>query len=308
MGLLMRRGCLRISDVAETALWMASIRAKETQRRDAIFEDSLAAELCGDRGHEIARAIPQAVQTAWGVVIRTSAIDRLIEVCIDRGVDTVVNLGAGLDTRPYRMRLPSALRWIEVDLPQITEAKDAKLKTASPVCHLERISLDLSNRARRAEALAEIGAAAKNTLLITEGLIPYFSNDQIAALARELGAIPSFRYWIQDFDNAGERRKMPKSWDAVFEAAPVRFQVQNWFEFFARLGWVPIQTITSAEEAERVHRPYPFTFPGGLLMRTLPVAMRRRILEATGAVLMLVAHADHQHIDIRLAQDLPQAV
>ncbi len=31
----------------------------------------------------------------------------------------VVNLAAGLDTRPYRMALPAALQWSEVDLPGI---------------------------------------------------------------------------------------------------------------------------------------------------------------------------------------------
>jgi O-methyltransferase involved in polyketide biosynthesis len=34
-------------------------------------------------------------------------------------MDTVLNPGAGLDTRPYRLKLPSQLNWIEIDFPKI---------------------------------------------------------------------------------------------------------------------------------------------------------------------------------------------
>ena len=38
-----------------------------------------------------------------------------------------MNLGAGLDARPYRMELPETLRWIEVDYPQVIDWKAEKL-------------------------------------------------------------------------------------------------------------------------------------------------------------------------------------
>ncbi len=43
------------------------------------------------------------------MVARTSAIDRLILAALERGVDTVLNLGAELDTRPYRLALPAPI-------------------------------------------------------------------------------------------------------------------------------------------------------------------------------------------------------
>jgi len=48
-------------------------------------------------------AAPEAM--AFAMVVRTCAIDRLILMAIEKGIDTVINLGAGLDTRPYRMQL-----------------------------------------------------------------------------------------------------------------------------------------------------------------------------------------------------------
>jgi len=208
------------------------------------------------------------------------------EAALQERVDTVLNLGAGFDTRPFRLSLPADLRWIEVDFPALIADKNSKLRGRQPVCTVERIGLDLSDRSERRELFAALGVESARTLLITEGLIPYFSTDQVVLLSQDAHAVPSFRYWIQDFDNAGERRTMPKSWDEVFRAAPLLFQVKDWFQFFRATGWSAKELITSAAESERLDRPFPLTFPLGVLMRVLPISMRRRILGTTGAVLM----------------------
>ena len=274
-----------ISNVADTALWMAALRAREAQRLDAAVHDPLASLLAGERGRKIARSIPHSAMVAWAVLMRASAIDRLVSETLKTGVDTVINLGAGLDTRPYRMRLPSDIRWIEVDLPTLVEHKNSTLQEHQPVCRLERIAMDLRDVPARKNLFARVGAQSKNSLVITEGLIPYFSNEDAAALARDLFAVPSFQLWIQDFDNAG-KRGMPRSWAKKLRAAPFLFSVSDWFEFFRRSGWRPREIITSAEESERLERPYPFSFPLGLMMYALPKEVRRRILSVTGVVLM----------------------
>jgi O-methyltransferase involved in polyketide biosynthesis len=48
------------------------------------------------------------------------------------GADMVVNLAAGLDTRPYRMDLSSSRLWVEVDLPDLLDYKEEVLKGESP--------------------------------------------------------------------------------------------------------------------------------------------------------------------------------
>ena len=65
--------------------------------------------------------------TGWSVVIRTHIIDSYIRELIQEGVDTIVNLGAGLDTRPYRLDLPPSLHWIEVDFPHMIQLKEDRL-------------------------------------------------------------------------------------------------------------------------------------------------------------------------------------
>jgi methyltransferase (TIGR00027 family) len=273
-----------IAHVTDTALWVAACRAAEGQTDHAVFHDPLASALAGERGREIARSFPRSASVAWGVVVRTCAIDRLIGEAVRAGIDTVLNLGAGLDTRPYRMQLPAHLRWLEIDFPNIVELKNARLREHKANCIVERIGLDLSDRPSRNRLFAQFGATSGNTLLIAEGVIPYLSNDEVASLARDLCSIPSFRRWILDFDNAGKRR-MPRGWARKLRAAPVLFSVDDWFEFFKQAGWRPGKVITSAEESERINRPCPFPFPWGLITRALP-ELRRRVLTASGAVLM----------------------
>ena len=102
-----------IRDISDTARWAAIYRAAESERPDAVFHDPFAPRLAGSRGQEIAQAMPESQRQAWAWVARTHAFDEYISSHVAQGVDMVVNLAAGLDARPYRMKLPSTLQWIE---------------------------------------------------------------------------------------------------------------------------------------------------------------------------------------------------
>src|SRR5215471_17122089 len=113
-----------IRNISDTARWVAVYRARETERPDAVFRDPFARALAGERGEQIARAIPFADEASWSFVARTYLFDRFVTRAVEGGVDLIVNLAAGLDTRPYRLQLPAALRWVEVDLPEILDYKE----------------------------------------------------------------------------------------------------------------------------------------------------------------------------------------
>lgn len=101
-----------IAHVTDTAFWVATYRANESARPDALFHDPLAGKLAAARGRDIADRIADGQQVAWVVVLRTCIIDDYIREAIAAGCDTILNLGAGLDTRPYRLELPPSLRWV----------------------------------------------------------------------------------------------------------------------------------------------------------------------------------------------------
>src|SRR5260370_34044392 len=103
-----------ITHVSDTARWVALYRAMEAERPDPLFRDPYARRLAGEQGEAILRGMKQGRRWAWPMIVRTAVMDELILRAITRdGVDTGLNLAAGLDARPYRLALPHTLRWVD---------------------------------------------------------------------------------------------------------------------------------------------------------------------------------------------------
>ena len=245
-----------IQNVSDTAFMVAGFRALEAERPRPLFRDPLAWKLAGDHGRKILATIPRRF-VGWSVVIRTVIIDAFIHQAIEAGVDTIINLGAGLDTRPYRMDLPKSLDWIEVDFPHVIELKEARLADEEPRCRLERIKFDLTDRVSRQKFFADVGARAKEVLVLTEGVIPYLSEDDVAALANDLRKADKIRFWITDYFSPQAIRYSEKLRARFMRNAPFLFAPTDWFGFFAGYGWRAKDVRYIAEEGERLGRPIP---------------------------------------------------
>lgn len=247
-----------INDVTDTALWVAAYRAEETQRKDALFNDSFAGLLIGDLGALIATRTQGSRYTAWSVVIRTYIIDRFITDLVSKKIDTILNLGAGLDTRPYRLLLPSTLRWIEVDFPKIIDHKEEKLKNETPVCRLERVKLDLSKTEERDAFFDKISSESQNVLILTEGVIPYLSNEEAHSLASSLYQYENFRHWITEYYSPEILKflRTPKRLQQM-RNAPFLFYPESWFGFFENIGWKEVQTKYFGVESLQLGRTPP---------------------------------------------------
>lgn len=249
---------LEINDVTDTAIWVAAYRAEESERKDALFHDQFASALIGNTGKLVATRTQGSRYTAWSVVIRTHIIDHFILNLLKENIDTVVNLGAGLDTRPYRLDLPENLRWVEVDFPKIIEHKNENLKHALPNCRLERLALDLSIEELRQEFLAKISSESKNVLIITEGVVPYLSNQDVRSLADSLHLYKNFNYWITEYYSPEilEFLRTPKRLSQM-KNAPFLFYPDNWFLFLKKSGWNEMDTKYFGIESEKLGRTPP---------------------------------------------------
>jgi hypothetical protein len=147
----------------------------ESERPDAHFRDPYARRLAGAQGEEIVHKLPHAKASAWAMVVRTCVFDEFIERAVARnGVDTVLNLAAGLDARPYRVKLPASLCWIEVDLPPMLSSKEQVLAGERPACRLERVKMDLGDVEARRALFARVGGAARQVLVHHRGAAHLF--------------------------------------------------------------------------------------------------------------------------------------
>jgi methyltransferase (TIGR00027 family) len=258
-----------IRNVSDTALWIAGYRALETERPDAVFKDPLAKKLAGERGMQIVAAAPHTKAMAFAMMTRTSAIDRLVLLAIDLGVDAVINIGAGLDTRPYRLPLPKDFRWFELDLEEMIRYKEELLRDDIPKCNLTRVAVDLTKDDQRISTFRKLGDETNNALIITEGLIGYLTNEQAGKLATDLASITSFEYWIMDY-NQGKWRKNRGGRDVVKflqDKAPIQFSSDNPIAFFEERGWKVKENIFILDEADRLGRKMPMFFFWHLLLK-----------------------------------------
>lgn len=277
-----------VGNISDTARWVAVYRAMETERPDALFRDPYARELAGERGEEIVRKLRDARSSSWAFVVRTLVIDELLLRCVRSGVDTVLNLAAGLDARAYRLSLPPSLSWIDVDLPGILAYKKEKLAGARPVCSYEAVSLDLSDVPARRELFRRVGSGGRNVLTITEGLLIYLTAEEVGALATDLHSQAPFSRWIIDIASPDLLKLLQKSYgkDLSNAGAPLKFAPAESTAFFLPFGWKTAEFRSSLEEARRVRREMRMAWLFRLLSLVSSEKKREKFRRMAGVALL----------------------
>ena len=139
------------NDVCRTAVVMAAKLAIESERADRLFEDPFAPQLVGSEEMQSLKENwekqdgkdPQSMTLRIRfVAVRTKFFDDFLISVIPK-VSQIVILGAGYDTRAYRLPLTPEICIYEIDLPEIMSRKEAILKDIPSKCHHKAIATDL---------------------------------------------------------------------------------------------------------------------------------------------------------------------
>lgn len=275
-----------LENISDTALWVAAFRAQDTARPDRIIDDPFAARLAGARGEHLARTLP-ARGAREVMALRTRILDDLISrVVAEGGIDMVVDLAAGLDSRPYRLDLPASLRWVEVDLPAMIAYKEQALAADQPRCQVTRIALDLADGDARRALFTRLGAETRGALVITEGLLIYLRDEHVRALAADLHAIPTFKAWAADVAAEEALAYMQRTYNRALAVADARMQwalpaAGGWFE---PLGWRERAFHSYLEAGRAYGREMPYAWLLRLLAIVAPAGRRARMRRMSGVV------------------------
>jgi|SRR5690349_12601211 len=278
-----------IANVSDTARWVAYYRAMETERPDAIFRDPYARRLAGPEGEAIVRAMPKGATFAWPMIVRTAVMDEIILRAVSRdGVDVVLNLAAGLDARPFRLPVSPGLTWVDADLPGILEYKRQQLAGERPACRYRPHAVDLTNADARRALFREVGAAGRRVLIVTEGLLVYLQPEQVAELARDLAAQPSFRWWLIDLASPWLLQLMKRTWGKQLQRgnAEMHFAPAEGTAFFSPLGWREVEFRSTWEESHRLKREMRFAWLWRFISRFQSAKKREEARRISGIVLL----------------------
>lgn len=276
-----------VRNVSDTALWVAMYRALETDRDDAIFRDRYARRLAGERGAAIVDNLPRARSMAMPMIVRTAVMDELVLRCVQEGCRTVLDLAAGLDTRPWRLQLPAAVHWIDADLPDMVAYKQEHMADAKPACSYEAVAIDLTDVAARRKLFAR-AASHGPVLAVAEGLLVYLPDAAVTELARDLHVPAGMRWWLIDIAAPKLLQMLNRNVGKSLRQAnaPLLFAPAAGTAFFAPHGWREREFRSTLDESKRLRRTMRLQWLWGLLGRLGGQARREQFRRFSGIALL----------------------
>ncbi|PSL43142.1 methyltransferase (TIGR00027 family) [Chitinophaga niastensis] len=186
---------MKATATSRTAQYMALFRALETTRshKKRLFTDKYATSfldnglkaavwLCMIPGWRsiaesiIRKKIPGALSSG---IARTKYIDELLQQSVSNGAQQVLILGAGFDTRGLRLPFLKTVPVIEIDHPNTSRFKLAKLGSLKTQAGIHYYQIDFNE-----QSLDQLGALhhfdySLQTAIIWEGVTNYLHKEAI---------------------------------------------------------------------------------------------------------------------------------
>jgi len=116
-----------------------------------------------------------------GIICRTRYIDDVLNNAIKEGVGTVVNLGAGMDTRAFRISGIENIQYFELDFPELQKVKRSYIdkKIGELPSNVSLVPIDFNSQ-DLGEELKKAGyTLSSKTLFIWEGVTQYISKEAV---------------------------------------------------------------------------------------------------------------------------------
>lgn len=196
---------MKANQASRTAEYMALFRAIESSlpASKRLFNDPFAVGFLRPSLRIVVRLsgvpplgeiINWLIDTKWVVgaravgVARTRLIDEMLIRALAEGVEQVVILGAGFDSRAYRIDGIRRVRVIEIDHPDTSRTKRAVLlqNYGSLPSHVQFVALDF-NRQSLEDAMSDIAFDPNlKTFFLWEGVTNYLTGEAVDATFRAI--------------------------------------------------------------------------------------------------------------------------
>ncbi|MGW2023548.1 SAM-dependent methyltransferase [Streptomyces decoyicus] len=234
---------IELVGVSETALWTAEMRAGESRKQNALFSDPWAGNFVaaagGFHGPPGAGAF-QVLLPEW-LAVRTRFFDDYLRAGVGSGCRQVVLLGAGLDTRAFRLDWPAGTRLYEVDLPAVHAFKEEVLAGCAPAVG-ERIAVAADLQGSWSDALLEAGFdPAEPAAWLCEGLLYYFEPEVVEAIVTTVSGLsaPGSSLGAECLNAETAQSSFMRPWleDMAAAGTPWPWRLRDSGDWWAGHGW-----------------------------------------------------------------------
>lgn len=173
---------VQMHPISKTAFFCCGIRADDARSPGSIYADIYAEDFMTAEGRAVYARFSGNPRPNVSNVVRARIIHDEIAQRLKANKNLqIVNIGAGFDSRAYRL---AGGRWFEFDEPAIIEHKNARLSAGKCPNQLQRRPVDFSS--------GELPAALRDcdpdidTLIVIEGVFMYLDKAQVDDLLQTL--------------------------------------------------------------------------------------------------------------------------
>ena len=233
--------------ISKTAFYCCGVRMQDAERDKPVCGDTYAKVFMNEQGLQILETFKDETRPNMSNVARHRLIDDLLrEELVANPNLTVVIIGAGFDTRAFRLQGGT---WIELDEPQVITYKNERLPAANSENELQRISIDFATESLE-QKLAGYAGRSPVTVVI-EGVLMYLEEAAIGNLLETLHHLFPRHRLICDLMT---KEFLEKNASTIQEkltgmGATFKFTIDNPEELFLKTGYRQLVTIPVIEKA-----------------------------------------------------------
>jgi methyltransferase (TIGR00027 family) len=224
--------------VARTAFYCCVIRADDAAGPDPICGDTFAARFVDEQIRRDLAPATRLRSPAVSNVARHRMVDDLVRDALasDPGC-RVILIGAGFDTRAYRLR---GGRYVEIDDPSLLAFKEQRLPAADAPNPLDRMPVVFQSESP-GQYLGRL-AGSDRALVILEGVSMYLTDDALRQLAAAVMRHLPHGTLVCDLMSAAFSRRFGRALRKAFTALGATFGNQSAqpSEIFVRAGMTPV--------------------------------------------------------------------
>ena len=234
---------------------VAAYRARASRRPQPVCDDPWAQGMAGALGLELSVAFDRHVphMELW-IGLRTAYLDHHVAHLTAAGVDQVVLLGAGFDTRAARLARPG-VRFYEVNHPATQADKRERVAGLDgyPTGAAHHVGCDFESGDDFIELLVDAGFATERpAVILWEGVTPYLTEEAVRATARRIpAALAPTSVLVFDYlgrrmaEGTGLRDKDHGARDEVSGMGePLRFGTNDPLPLLSECGFRQVRTVT----------------------------------------------------------------